>query len=195
MTQELEGNEAVGRFCFGRFSFSLFFFFFVKEFCFLLLLFHHKAESYVLYAYKFIIKKRLWDFVPITWDETFNNVASVATAPKLAVGTATNFFVWLVCFLTSSSATRLSRGRVTRLTSDNFTSCYTTTARWDHDFCLSLSHYTDIDPTRRERASGTGIEPTISWPWVERSTDWATTSPATNTHKLGAKKERQSENS
>ena len=35
------------------------------------------------------------------------------------------FFVCLVGFLTSSSTTRLYRGRVPRLTSDNFTCCHT----------------------------------------------------------------------
>ena len=29
----------------------------------------------------------------------------------------------------------------------------------DHDFCLSRSHYTDTDPTSRERAATAGIEP------------------------------------
>ena len=28
----------------------------------------------------------------------------------------------------------------------------------DHDFCLSRSHYTDTDPTCRERAATAGIE-------------------------------------
>ena len=34
-------------------------------------------------------------------------------------------FVWLVGFLTSSPTTRLYRGRVPRLTTDNFTCCHT----------------------------------------------------------------------
>ena len=32
----------------------------------------------------------------------------------------------------------------------------------DHDFCLSRSHYTDTDPTSRERAATAGIEPGTS---------------------------------
>ena len=32
----------------------------------------------------------------------------------------------------------------------------------DHDFCLSRSHYTDTDPTSRERAATAGIEPETS---------------------------------
>ena len=36
-----------------------------------------------------------------------------------------DFFVWLVGFLTSSPASRLYRGRVPRLTSDNFMCCHT----------------------------------------------------------------------
>ena len=72
----------------------------------------------------------------------------------------------LVVFLKFSSATRLSRGRVPRLTSDNFTCCHTETKRGDHFFCLSQSHYTDTDPNSRERARG----PTTSSPGVARST-------------------------
>ena len=62
-------------------------------------------------------------------------------------------FGWLVGFLTSSSTTRLYRGRVLRLTSDNFTVLPHTRERerGDHDFYLSLSHYTDTDPTSRNR--------------------------------------------
>ena len=41
----------------------------------------------------------------------------------------------------------------------------------DHDFCLSRSHYTDTDPTSRERAATAGIEPGTSSPGVLRSTD------------------------
>ena len=41
----------------------------------------------------------------------------------------------------------------------------------DHDFCLSRSHYTDIDQTSRERAATTEIEPGNSSPGVARSTD------------------------
>ena len=44
----------------------------------------------------------------------------------------------------------------------------------DHDFCLSRSHYTDTDPTSRERAVTKGIEPRTSSPGVARSTDLAT---------------------
>ena len=32
----------------------------------------------------------------------------------------------------------------------------------DHDFYLSRSHYTDTDPTSRERAATAGIEPGTS---------------------------------
>ena len=39
--------------------------------------------------------------------------------------TARDLFVCLFAFLTSSSTTRLYRGRVPRLTSDNFTCCHT----------------------------------------------------------------------
>ena len=81
-----------------------------------------------------------------------------------------DFFVCLFCFLTSSSTTRLCRGRVPRLTSDNFTCCHTETERGDHDFCLSRLHYTYTDPTSRERAATAGIEPRTSSPEVPPST-------------------------
>ena len=38
----------------------------------------------------------------------------------------------------------------------------------DHDFCLSRSHYTDTDPTSRERAATPGIEPGTSSPGLGR---------------------------
>ena len=63
----------------------------------------------------------------------------------------------MVGFLTSSSTTRLYRGRAPRQLGD-------------HDFCLSRSHYTDTDPTSRERAAAAGIEPGASSPGVARST-------------------------
>ena len=45
------------------------------------------------------------------------------------------------------------------------------------DFCLSRSHYTDTDPTSRQRAATAGIEPSTSLAGVARSTDWATRPP------------------
>ena len=45
------------------------------------------------------------------------------------------------------------------------------TEQGDHDFCLSRSHYTDTDPTRRERVDRAGIEPMTASPEVARSTD------------------------
>ena len=41
----------------------------------------------------------------------------------------------------------------------------------DYDLCLSRSHYTDTDPTSRERAATAGIEHGTSSPGVARSTD------------------------
>ena len=67
--------------------------------------------------------------------------------------------ICLLGFFTSSSTTRLCRGRVPRLTSDNFTCCHTETERGDHDFCLSRTHYTDTDPTSREQVAIGGIKP------------------------------------
>ena len=87
-------------------------------------------------------------------------------------------FVCLVGFLTSSSTTRLYRGRAPRQERLTILRAAThETELRDHDFCLSRSHYTDTDPTRRERTATAGIEPGTSSPGVARSTDWATAPP------------------
>ena len=81
------------------------------------------------------------------------------------------FFVWLVGFLTSSSTTRLYRGRAPRQERLTILRAAThETELGNHDFCLSRSHYTDTDPTCRERAATEGIEPGTSSPGVARST-------------------------
>ena len=72
-------------------------------------------------------------------------------------------------FLTSSSTTRLYRGQVQRLTSDNISAVTHETEWGDHDFCISRSHYTDTDSTSREQAATAGIEPGTSSPGVARS--------------------------
>ena len=80
-------------------------------------------------------------------------------------------FVCLFGFLTSSSTTRLYRGRVPRQERLTIVRAAThETELGDHDFCLSRSHYTDTDPTCRERAATAGIEPGTSSPGVARST-------------------------
>ena len=73
-------------------------------------------------------------------------------------------------FLTSSSTTRLYRGRVPRLTSDNLCAVTHETERGNQDFCLSRSHYTDTDPTSRERVVTAGSDSRTSSPGVVRST-------------------------
>ena len=81
------------------------------------------------------------------------------------------FFVCLFGFLTSSSTTRLYRGRAPRQERLTILRAAThETELGDHDFCLSRSHYTDTDPTCRERAATVGIEPGTSSPGVARST-------------------------
>ena len=78
---------------------------------------------------------------------------------------------WLVGFLTSSSTTRLYRGRAPRQERLTILRAAThETELGDHDFCLSRSHYTDTDPTSGERATTAGIEPGSSSPGVARST-------------------------
>ena len=78
---------------------------------------------------------------------------------------------WLVGFLTSSSTTRLYRGRAPRQERLTILRAAThETELGDHGFCFSRSHYTDTDPTSRERAATAGIEPGSSSPGVARST-------------------------
>ena len=60
----------------------------------------------------------------------------------------------------------------------------------DHDFCLSRSHYTDTDPTSRERAATAGIEPGTSSPGVARST---TELPRPQKKKKKKKKKKEEE--
>ena len=80
-------------------------------------------------------------------------------------------FVCLFGFLTSSSTTRLYRGRAPRQERLTILRAAThETELGDHDFCLSRSHYTDTDPTCRERAATAGTEPGTSSPGVARST-------------------------
>ena len=84
-------------------------------------------------------------------------------------------FVCLVGFLTSSLTTRLYRGRAPKQSVLTILRAAThKTEQGDHDFCLSRSHYTDTDPTRREQAATAGIKPRTSSPGVACSTDWAT---------------------
>ena len=90
---------------------------------------------------------------------------------KLAFYLHSLLFVCLVGFLTSSSTTRLYRGRAPRQERLTILRAAThETELGDHDFCLSRSHYTDTDPTCRERAATAGIEPGTSSPGVARST-------------------------
>ena len=80
-------------------------------------------------------------------------------------------FFCLFGFLTSSSTTRLYRGRAPRQERLTILRAAThETELGDHDFCLSRSHYTDTDPTCRERAATAGIKPGTSSPGVARST-------------------------
>ena len=79
--------------------------------------------------------------------------------------------ICLFHFSTSLSTTRLYRGRAPRQERLTILRAAThETELGDHDFCLSRSHYTDTDPTCRERAAIAGIEPGTSSPGVARST-------------------------
>ena len=90
---------------------------------------------------------------------------------------SSRLFVWLYGFLTSSSTTWIYRGRAQDLRLTILRDATPETELGDHDFCLSRSHYTDTDPTSRERAATAGIEPSTSSPGVARSTYWATAPP------------------
>ena len=96
----------------------------------------------------------------------------MGVAASLAQITATDFLFCLFGFLTSSSTTRLYRGRAPRQERLTILRAAThETELGDHDFCLSRSHhYTDTDPTCRERAATAGIEPGTSSPGVARFT-------------------------
>ena len=90
---------------------------------------------------------------------------------RLPTVDCSRLFVCLFGFLTSSSTTRLYRGRAPRQERLTILRAAThETELGDHDFCLSRSHYTDTDPTCRERATTAGIEPGTSSPGVARST-------------------------
>ena len=61
-------------------------------------------------------------------------------------------FVWLVGYLTSSSASRVSRGRVPRLAFDNFTCCHTETEMTTTQPILKEGGERTRDLLRRNRA-------------------------------------------
>ena len=99
-------------------------------------------------------------------------VSLIFRVKKMCTMSKGALFVCLVGFLTSSSTTtRLYRGRAPRQERLTILRAAThETELGDHDFCLSRSHYTDTDPTCRERAATAGIEPGTSSPGVARST-------------------------
>ena len=77
-------------------------------------------------------------------------------------------FVWFLNVLVNYYAISRTGPKTERLTTLR---AYThETQLGDHDFCLSRSHYTDTDPTSRERAATAGIEPGTSSPEVARFT-------------------------
>ena len=68
----------------------------------------------------------------------------------LCIGRFRPLLLFFFKLLTSSSATRLYRRWILRLKSENCTCCHTVTERV-RPTGLSRSHYTDTEPTRRER--------------------------------------------
>ena len=87
-------------------------------------------------------------------------------------------FPRLFGFITSSPTTRLYRGGIPKLTSDNLHAATHDTERGDYGVCLCRSHYTDTDPTSRERVARAVIKPRSSSPGVARSTAATPPSPA-----------------
>ena len=90
----------------------------------------------------------------------------------------TGLAICLFGFLTSSSTTRLYRGRVPRLTSDNFR-CFHTRDRAGIMTSVSAGHIM-LTPSKG-RAATAVIEPWTSSAGIARSTDWATALPAKET--------------
>ena len=113
-----------------------------------------------------------WPPAPYWLDRCHYNVTGWDRSHGLpALSRVWLLFVCLFGFLTSSSTTRLYRGRAPRQERLTILRAAThETELGDHDFCLSRSHYTDTDPTCRERAATAGIEPGTSSPGVARST-------------------------
>ena len=104
----------------------------------------------------------------IRWPIVVTTCSEICKSARRSI---TGLFVCLVGFLTSSSTTRLYRGRAPRQERLTILRAAThETELGDYDFCLSRSHYTDTDPTCRERAATAGIEPGTSSPGVARST-------------------------
>ena len=85
------------------------------------------------------------------------------------VDAADFFFGWFLNVLVNNLAISRTDPNTERLTI--LRAATHETERGGHDFCLSRSHYTDTDPTSRERAATAGIEPDTSSSGVARSTD------------------------
>ena len=110
----------------------------------------------------------LWSVLSITVSSMLLELSTAVCPPRR---TKYPSVFCLFGFLTSSSTTRLYRGRAPRQERLTILRAAThETELGDHDFCLSRSHYTDTDPTCRERAATAGIEPGTSSPGVARST-------------------------
>ena len=120
----------------------------------------------------FLLVFVIWIKILCRFSRLLNLAAVTSVTIKLhSMNTAPCLFVCLFGFLTSSSTTRLYRGRAPRQERLTILRAAThETELGDHDFCLSRSHYTDTDPTCRERAAAAGIEPGTSSPGVARST-------------------------
>ena len=98
-------------------------------------------------------------------------VEKIFTAVCLVTNLKSGIFVCLLGFLTSSSTTTLYRTGLKTECLTILRAATHETELGDHDFCLSRSHYTDTDPTSRERTAIAGIETGTSSPGVARSND------------------------
>ena len=77
------------------------------------------------------------------------------------------FFFWFLNVLINYKAISQTDPKTERLTI--LRAATHETELGDHDFCLSPSHYTDTDPTSREREATAGIERRNSSPGVAHS--------------------------
>ena len=131
------------------------------------------TQEFIFHCSFFILHKMLSGVTVVLASLRVSNDEVVAT--KLHMSRGNCLFVCLVGFLTSTSTTGLYHGLAPRQSVWQFYVLPHIRHRWEtmsSVFCLSRLHYTDTDPTSRERAATAGIEPAISPPGVARSTGW-----------------------
>ena len=89
-------------------------------------------------------------------DDLVFSVMSLYLHSVVSSAMVVDFFVWFLNVLInywaiSWTGPKTERRTILRVATHE-------TELGDHDFCLSRSHYTDTDPTSKERAATAGIE-------------------------------------